>query len=89
MWDAKQKAIAKIYGNWEESYQLLPKFMKALIDSNLGTKVVWKTYRGNDVGSVIFQSVFWDFGPSIQGFMHCRPIISIDATHLYGKYEGK
>ncbi|GJX69522.1 uncharacterized protein Tco_0305249 [Tanacetum coccineum] len=23
------------------------------------------------------------------GFEHCRPVISIDATHLYGKYNGK
>jgi hypothetical protein len=42
-----------------------------------------------DVGSVIFESVFWAFGPSIQGFVHCRPVISIDTTHLYEKYEGK
>ena len=21
--------------------------------------------------------------------MHCRPVVCIDATHLYGKYEGK
>uniref|UniRef100_A0A2N9EWJ4 SWIM-type domain-containing protein n=1 Tax=Fagus sylvatica TaxID=28930 RepID=A0A2N9EWJ4_FAGSY len=25
----------------------------------------------------------------LHGFMHCRPVVSIDATHLYGKYEGK
>uniref|UniRef100_A0A2N9F9I0 CCHC-type domain-containing protein n=1 Tax=Fagus sylvatica TaxID=28930 RepID=A0A2N9F9I0_FAGSY len=89
VWDAKQKAIANIYGDWGESYQLLPKFMKALIDSNPGTKVEWETYWSADVGSAIFESVFWAFGPSIQGFVHCRPVISIDAIHLYGKYEGK
>uniref|UniRef100_A0A2N9HUL4 Zinc finger PMZ-type domain-containing protein n=1 Tax=Fagus sylvatica TaxID=28930 RepID=A0A2N9HUL4_FAGSY len=89
VWNAKQKAIANIYGDWGESYQLLPKFMKALIDSNPSTKVKWETYWSADVGSAIFESVFWAFGPSIQGFVHCRPVISIDATHLYGKYEGK
>uniref|UniRef100_A0A2N9IAC2 SWIM-type domain-containing protein n=1 Tax=Fagus sylvatica TaxID=28930 RepID=A0A2N9IAC2_FAGSY len=77
------------YGDWGESYQLLPKFMKALIDSNPGTQVEWKTYWSEDAGCAIFESVFWAFGPSIQGFMHCRPVVSIDATHLYGKYEGK
>uniref|UniRef100_A0A2N9GN87 SWIM-type domain-containing protein n=1 Tax=Fagus sylvatica TaxID=28930 RepID=A0A2N9GN87_FAGSY len=89
VWDAKQKAIANIFGDWGESYQLLPKFMKALIDSNPGTQVEWKTYWSEDAGCAIFESVFWAFGPSIQGFMHCRPVVSIDATHLYGKYEGK
>ena len=37
----------------------------------------------------IFQCVFWSFKPSIEGFEHCRPIMSIDGTHLYGKYKGK
>ena len=33
--------------------------------------------------------MFWAFAPSIAGFAHCRLIISIDETHLYGKYKGK
>ncbi len=66
---------------------MLLKFMKALIDSNPGTKVKWETYWSADVGSAIFESVFWTFGPSIQGFVHCRPVISIDATHLYGNMK--
>ena len=36
----------------------------------------------------IFQPVFWSFKPSIEGFEHCRPLMSIDGTHLYGKYKG-
>ncbi|KAL6520286.1 hypothetical protein OROMI_032466 [Orobanche minor] len=36
-----------------------------------------------------FRRVFWAFAPSIKGFEHCRPVISIDGTHLYGKYKGK
>ncbi|KAK9991229.1 hypothetical protein SO802_026214 [Lithocarpus litseifolius] len=27
--------------------------------------------------------------PTPEWFKHCRPMISIDATHLYGKYKGK
>uniref|UniRef100_A0A2N9EBT9 SWIM-type domain-containing protein n=1 Tax=Fagus sylvatica TaxID=28930 RepID=A0A2N9EBT9_FAGSY len=53
VWDAKQKAIANIYGDWGESYQLLPKFMKALIDSNPGTQVEWKTYWSEDAGKLM------------------------------------
>ena len=37
----------------------------------------------------IFQRVFWSFKPSIEGFEHYRPVMSIDGTHLYGKYKGK
>ena len=36
----------------------------------------------------IFQRVFWSFKPSIEGFEHCRLVLSIDGTHLYGKYKG-
>ena len=36
----------------------------------------------------VFQLVFWVFHPSIEGFNHCWPILSIDGTHLYGKYKG-
>ena len=35
----------------------------------------------------IFQRVLWSFMPSIEGFEHCRPVMSIDGTHLYGKYK--
>ena len=31
--------------------------------------------------------MFWSFKPSIEGFEHCRPILSIDGIHLYGKYK--
>ncbi|KAL0001082.1 hypothetical protein SO802_014863 [Lithocarpus litseifolius] len=32
VWDAKQKAIGKMFGNWEESYQRLQKLLMAYID---------------------------------------------------------
>ena len=34
-------------------------------------------------------STFWVFRSCIVGLKHYRPVISIDATHLYGKYKGK
>ena len=88
-WDAKQKAIAKIYGNWEELYQKLHKLLLAYKDSDMGTQVSYRSINGDTPGTIIFKYVFWAFAPSIAGFAHCRPIISIDGTHLYGKYKGK
>ena len=35
-----------------------------------------------------FQRVLWSFKPSIEGFTNCRLVLSIDGTHLYGKYKG-
>jgi hypothetical protein len=89
VWDARRKAIVHLFGDWDESYYLLPKFMAALTESNPSSKVEWKTLNTGVIGSAYFHHVFWAFGPSIEGFKHCRPVISIDATFLYGKYKGK
>jgi len=46
-----------------------------------------------EYGSIVpnmvrFGRVFWAFEPSSKGFFACRPLLSIDGTHLYGKYRG-
>ncbi|XP_021975487.1 uncharacterized protein LOC110870611 [Helianthus annuus] len=87
VWVGKQKAIEQVFGNWEESFTILPKFLYALQKFNPGTIVEWCVMRKTN--QVEFRRVFWAFDPSIKGFKHCRPVISIDATHLYGKYKGK
>ncbi|XP_021769738.1 serine/threonine-protein phosphatase 7 long form homolog [Chenopodium quinoa] len=87
-WLAKQKAIKLIYGGWEGSYEQLPKYMQALKESNPGTVVEWRLLECTVPGTHVFQRVFWAFKPCIDGFRHCRPLITIDGTHLYGKYKG-
>ena len=85
IWDAKQNAIANIHGNWKESYQKLQKLLLAYKDSDLATQVSFRSIKGDISGTIIFKYVFWAFAPSIAGFAHCRPVISIDGTHHYGK----
>ncbi|KAL6339402.1 hypothetical protein AAG906_032934 [Vitis piasezkii] len=90
IWEAKRKAMLRVFGDWDESYQALPKWMNILQLTNPGTKIVWKTIPlGGISGNVRFMRVFWAFGASVEGFKHCRPIIQIDGTFLYGKYMGK
>ena len=60
----------------------------ALEQANPGCVVIWKTFYSNMSNTEIFQRVFSSFKPSIEGFEHCRPVLSIDGTHLYGKYKG-
>jgi hypothetical protein len=36
----------------------------------------------------VLKRVFWCFLQCVAGFTHCRPIISVDATFLIGKYKG-
>ncbi|XP_030936662.1 uncharacterized protein LOC115961901 [Quercus lobata] len=89
IWDAKQKAIGKMFGNWEESYQRLQKLLMAYIDQDPTTQVFYRTTSTGEDDTVFLNYVFWSFGPSIDGFKYCKPVISIDGTHLYGKYQGK
>ncbi|XP_073137920.1 uncharacterized protein [Henckelia pumila] len=63
--------------------------MRALCKYNLGTVVEWKHLRSNNESIKTLNYVFWAFRPSIDGFCHCRKIISIDGTHLYTKYKHK
>ncbi|XP_025692986.1 uncharacterized protein [Arachis hypogaea] len=41
-----------------------------------------------DESKVYFHRLFWTFPPYIEAFQHCKPLVSIDGTHLYGKYGG-
>ncbi|XP_057730255.1 uncharacterized protein LOC130945564 [Arachis stenosperma] len=41
-----------------------------------------------DESQAYFHRLFWTFPPCIETFRHCKPLVSIDGTHLYGKYGG-
>ncbi|XP_058775069.1 uncharacterized protein LOC131649320 [Vicia villosa] len=93
-WLAKTKAIEQVYGNWEESYKELPRYLNALYTYAPGTIYEMETlpaYAPNGTlvsGNGIFRRLFWAFQPCIKGFSFCKPIIQIDGTWLYGKYKG-
>ena len=88
VWEAKQKAVARIYGDFDELYTEFPRFLVALSDADPDTITTLKC-DPRVPGTCIFNSAFWAFSLCIRGFRHCRLVISIDATHLYGKYKGK
>ncbi|XP_049386914.1 uncharacterized protein LOC125851176 [Solanum stenotomum] len=85
----RKRAFEKVYGTWEGSFSELPRFVEALKHFNPGTIIEWKTKRRVDVIEDVFNYVFWTFKPCIDGFVFCRPVISIDGTHVYGKYDIK
>ncbi|XP_070036014.1 uncharacterized protein [Nicotiana tomentosiformis] len=77
------------YGNWDKAFSALPRYMAALQYFNTGTVVEWKFERNLGISKFIFRYVFWAFKPAIDSFVYCWPIISIDGTHVYGKYAIK
>ena len=68
VWDAKQKAIGKMFGNWEEPYQRLQKLLMAYVDQDPTTQVYYRTTSTGEDDSVCLQYEFFCFGPSIDGF---------------------
>ena len=67
----------------------MPRFLTGLKDASPVTKYKLLVDDNYDQRTCTFKSVFWAFRPCIVGFKKCSPTISIDATHLYGKYKGK
>ena len=67
---------------------MLPRLLLAIRDSNPGTVVQWD-HKMVDGDKALFERVFQTFGASTDEFQYCRPLISIDDTHLYGKYKAK
>ncbi|RYR74930.1 hypothetical protein Ahy_A02g009638 [Arachis hypogaea] len=47
-------------------------------------------YNGNEEvhGVKILYCIFWSFNPCTRAFRHCKPLVQVDGTHLYGKYKG-
>ena len=89
-WLGRQRAFTLVYGDFQKSFSELPKFFAAFQYFNPGTVVEWKHEESMSSPEVkTFKFVFWAFKPCIDGFQTCRPVISIDGTHMYGKYEIK
>ncbi|XP_061354755.1 uncharacterized protein LOC133299318 [Gastrolobium bilobum] len=93
-WYAKQKAIAIMYGDWEESYAFLPKWCEYMLRFSPGS---FYNIQTNDLyaeqslvtGKKVFHRIFWTFRQCCEAFKFAKPVIQIDGTHLYGKYKGK
>ncbi|KAL9679008.1 hypothetical protein QQ045_016861 [Rhodiola kirilowii] len=60
--------------------------MGVLKETNPGSIVYWDKST-LDSGNESVNRVFWAFSLAIDGFTHYRPAISIDATHLNGKWK--
>ncbi|KAI5682358.1 hypothetical protein M9H77_03586 [Catharanthus roseus] len=57
-WYARKFAIERVFGSWDTTFSILPKYLQDVQDLNP------------------------------DGFSYCRPVISVDGTHLRGPYKG-
>ncbi|RYQ93258.1 hypothetical protein Ahy_B09g099529 [Arachis hypogaea] len=92
-WLTKQKAVESIFGGWKASYEALPIWFEAMCHKEPSAVVHFETmpaYQGDDLvpNIRVLHRVFWSYYPCIRAFRHCKPIVQVDGTHLYGKYKG-
>ncbi|KAL4284779.1 hypothetical protein GQ457_16G007700 [Hibiscus cannabinus] len=91
-WRGKDKAIRKLHGDWDASYNDLPAWINIMQKYNPGTIADLETlpsYRNDRVVQEVrqFHRLFWTFPQCINAFKSCKPIIQVDGTFLYGRYK--
>jgi hypothetical protein len=84
----KEKALDIIYGNWDDSYDILPTYQAELLKSMPDSVVEIDTEEHK--GEVCFRRFFVAPKACIDGFVQgCMPYIAMDSTHLTGRSRGQ
>lgn len=83
-WRAKEIAREQLQGSYKEAYCQLPFFCEKIMETNPGSIATFATKEDSS-----FHRLFVSFHASISGFQQgCRPLIFLDSTLLYSKYQG-
>ncbi|KAJ1699915.1 hypothetical protein LUZ63_008427 [Rhynchospora breviuscula] len=88
LWRGREKAIEQLFGSWEGSYNKLPSILLAIQKTTPGTQIKWLTESVGDPNRAMFKAAAWAYGPCIAAVPYLRPVISIDASFLSGRYKG-
>ena len=93
---ARERALDRINGNWNDSFQLLYTFKTKVEMASPGSVVEIDTHtvpfkiKGKSFEKKCFRRAFVCFKACWQGFLDgCRPYLAVDATHLTGRWRGQ
>ena len=93
---AKERALDRINGPWNESFQLLYTFKAEVETASPGSVVeidkhtVKYKLKGKALEKECFRRAFVCFKACWQGFLNgCRPYLAVDATALNGRWRGQ
>ena len=96
MFYAKEMALDRINGPWNESFHLLYTFKAEVEMASPGSVVeidkhtVQYKIRGKTMEKECFRRAFVCFKACWQGFLNgCRPYLAVDATALHGRFKGQ
>ena len=97
----KQNALDDLNGIPEEGYAKLPEYCEKLHETNSGTFIALKQISDDlrehyyyilettpSGSGAKFRRLFISYKATIDGFIHCRPLLGLDRTHLPAKYGG-
>lgn len=88
VWKGRDRAMKKIFGNWDDSFDWLYRF-KAEVEMRCPGSVIEIGTLEYEDGSIHFDRFFCSFKSCIDGFLTAlRPYLSIDSTVLNGKWTG-
>jgi len=80
------------YGDWDQSYNEVPRWLQDAQQTNPGT--IFQLFgppvnvdAENVTSTYIMERCFWAFGPCIEGFRYCKPVVQVDGTFLTGRYH--
>ncbi|CAH9058684.1 unnamed protein product [Cuscuta epithymum] len=83
LWRAKNFALQKLQGTYDNQYSSIGKYAVELKRVDPRNNVLCK------LDLRIFQRLFVALGPCLEGMKLCRPLIGLDGTFLKGKYGGQ
>ncbi|XP_027915953.1 uncharacterized protein LOC114175380 [Vigna unguiculata] len=80
------------YGDWDQSYNEVPRWLQASQQTNPRTIFQLSCPPVNvdaedGTSTYIMECCFWAFGPCIEGFKYCKPVVQVDGTFLTGRYH--
>ncbi|XP_022855517.1 uncharacterized protein LOC111376762 [Olea europaea var. sylvestris] len=82
-WRSRERTLKLIREDPTESFQQLPSYFYMLEQTNSGTVTKLEVDGHNR-----FKYCFMALGASIEGWVHCRPVIVVDGTYQNGHYGG-
>ena len=86
-WRSRQIALDFAKGSSGASFNLIPDYLKQLVQANPGTKTALHTEFEDGVGQR-FKYLFISIGACIVGYRYLRKVVIVDGSHLRGKYAG-
>ena len=96
IFNARERALDRINGQWNDSFQLLYTFKAEVEMASPGSVVEIDKHtvpfkiKGKSFQKECFRRAFVCFKACWQGFLDgCRPYLAVDATHLTGRWRGQ